>query len=308
MNRLIFIILALILTISILLLATFVGPSRGPAVSFHIKSDENTVLFGVTPWGEPRQMKAAYKPLLKYLGKRTGKKFQLLIMEDYDVAIDNLVDGNIDISVSSPVSYVLAKDREPELQYISTIAREESGRLAATYKGYLITIRSKYKKFTLGNFINNASRYNIGFVSQASASGWAYPMAMFKKRGVDPEKEFREVTIFENHSNLTNALVAGKIDIGATWEYNLEQARAKYGDIFSIIYTTEDIPGLSWVAAKKVDSNFVLKIRMILDEINSSPELKNELLKNTPDKGWMMVDDKIYDQVRDVIKYVGTFK
>lgn len=308
MNRLIFILLALALTLSVILLATFAGPKTGPELSFHIKPNENTILFGVTPWGESVQMKEAYKPLLKYLSEKTGRKFQLLIMEDYNVAINNLVEGNIDISVTSPVSYVLAREREPGIQYISTIAREENGRLAATYKGYLITLKSKYGGLGLEDFLKNANKYSIGFVTQASASGWAYPMAMFKKRGIDPEKVFKKVIVFENHPALTDALVAGKIDIGATWEYNLERAIGKHGDVFSIIYTTYEIPGLSWIAAKKVDPAFVQKIREVQVEIEQEKSLKDRLLKDTPDKGWMIIDEKTYDQVLDVVKYVGAFK
>lgn len=308
MNRLIFIILALLLTVSIILLATFMGPKTGRESRFRIRPDENTVLFGVTPWGEPLQMKKAYKPLLEYFSEKTGKKFQLLIMEDYDVAIDNLVEGSIDISVTSPVSYVIAREREPGIQYISTIAREDDGRLSATYKGYLIALKSKYASFALEDFLKNPGKYAIGFVTHASASGWAYPMAMFKKRGFDPEKEFKKVIVFENHPDLTAALASGEIDIGATWEYNLEQAGKRHGDIFSIILTTPDIPGLSWVAAKKANPSFVAKIRDIQAEIDKSPLLKNRLLKDTPDKGWIIVDKEVYDHVLEVVKYVGEFR
>jgi phosphate/phosphite/phosphonate ABC transporter binding protein len=308
MNKTIFIILACAFALAVISFVTFVGLSTGPQSKFEIKSDESVVLFAVTPWGDPRQVKDAYRPLLQYLSEKTGKKFQLLIMEDYDVALDNIVEGNIDVCVISAVPYVKAVQRGAQIQYISTIMRDQGGRMAATFKGYLIALKSKYAGMTFDDFLKHQQRYNFAFVTKASASGYAYPMAMMKKRDIDPYKAFKSVTVFENHPSMIDALVAGRIDLGATWEYSLEQARAKYGDIFSIAYTTHDIPSLSWVASKKVDKALVDKIRQVLLELNESGEIKEKLLKDTPDKGWAVIDQSHYDQVSEVLQYVGDFK
>lgn len=309
MNKMIFIVLAAAFAAAIILLSTFIGTETGPESKFRIKADQNTILFAVTPWGDPKQVKSAYAPLLKYLSERTGKEFQLLVMEDYDVATDNIVDGNIDISVISPIPYIKAKEREPAIQYISTILRERGkGKLGTTFKGYLIALKQRYNGWMFDDFLKAPKKYNLGFISKASASGFAYPMAMMKKRGIDPFKAFKSVTIFENHPAMIDALAAGKIDVGATWEYSLEQARAKHGDVFAVVYTTEDIPSIAWVASKNVSPLFVEKIRHIQDEISASSDLKEKLLRETPDKGWGAVDLKIYDKVEEVIAYVGEFK
>ena len=309
MNRVIFIVLLVILAVAAISLTTFVSFNPGPETTFQIKPDENTVLFGVTPWGDPRQVKEAYKPLLEYLSQRTGKKFQLLVMEDYEVAIENIVEGNIDISIISPVCYVRAKEREHGIQYISTIMRDNgSHRLDATFKGHLVALKSRFDGWSFEDFLKNSKKYNFAFVTKASASGWAYPMAMMKKNGIDPYSAFKSVAIFENHPSMTDAIAAGKLDLGATWEYNLEKARGKHGDIFSIIHTTHNIPGLSWVASKKVNHEFVKKIFQIQMELNSDSSQRELLLKDTPDKGWMAIGQEYYDEVEEVMKYVGEFK
>ena len=212
MNKTIFIVLSCAFTLAAISLVTFLGLKTGPQSKFRIKSNENVVLFAVTPWGDPRQVKDAYQPLLQYLGEKTGKKFQLFIMEDYDVALDNIVEGNIDISVISPVPYVKAKQKEAGIQYIATMLRDQGGKMAATFKGYLIALKSKYAGMTFDDFLKRPERYNFAFVTKASASGFAYPMAMMKKRGIDPYKAFKSVTVFENHPAMIDALIAGKID------------------------------------------------------------------------------------------------
>lgn len=309
MNKIIFAILALIFAIAVISLTTFLGSKEGPESTFHIKPNENTILFGITPWGEQRQIKDIYAPLLNYLGVATGKKIQLLVMENYELAVKNLLEGNIDVAVLAPVSYVKARERGPSLQYIATGIGELDGEPHTTYKGYIVALRSKYKNWKFDDFMKDPSKYKMGFVSKLSASGWAYPLAMMKKKGFDPYASFKDVIMFDNHPAVTDALRDGKIDLGATWDQNVESAAKKYGDIFQTVYVTPDIPGVgSWVGSNKVDKETVKKLRGILLDINGSSELKRKLLKNTPDQGWMVTDESFYDPVREVLKYVGDFK
>lgn len=307
MNRVIFIFLSLVLVTATISLVTLFGSRSAPENAFHLKSDDDTLLFAVTPWGDSRKMKEVYDPLLRFIGGRIGKKFQLLVMEDYETAIEAAVEGEIDIFVLPPVSYVVAKGREPGLQYISTQVREREGGSFATYKGYLVALKSRYPGWRLDDFLKKAGEFRLGFVTRKSSSGWAYPMAMMKKKGVDPRKAFREVLFFENHPELTDAIVSQKIDLGATWEYNLEQATLKYGDVFEVVEVTGKMPGIAWVASRGVSRELARKIREIQMELNKLP-IRKELLQGTPDKGWMVLPESDYDQVREVVKFVGIFE
>ncbi len=308
MSKTIFIILSLVFILATMALATFLSSRSTNVSTFKIKTDENTILLGISPWGDPKKVKEQYSPLISYLSERLGKKIQFLSMEDYDVAVENLLDGNIDISVMAPASYVKAKAREPGIQYITTSLMNNGGVLRATYKGYLVTLKSKYNGLTFDELLKNPKKYKIGFVSLASASGWAYPAAMMKKRGVDPESAFKKVIFFDNHQAVIDALISGKVDVAATWDGNIDEATSKYGDIFWVVYRSADIPGSAWVASKNFDPAITKKLAATLEEINGSEELKSTLLKDAPDKGWTRAPDSFYDSVREVVKYVGDFK
>jgi ABC-type phosphate/phosphonate transport system substrate-binding protein len=173
MNRTVFIILVIVFILAFLSLATFVGRGAHPQSTFRIRPDEHTILFGVTPWGESLNTKSAYRPLLKYLSEKTGKKFQILVIEDYETAIDNIVEGNIDIAILPPVSYVLAKERRPGIQYISTMIRDKEGKGFATYKGYIVALKSQYDGWAFDDFLKEPKKYHFGFVTKESSSGWA---------------------------------------------------------------------------------------------------------------------------------------
>lgn len=308
MNKAIFIVLALVFLFAVISLSTFLGSSSGPTTTFKIKPNENTVLFAVTPWGDPVKIKESYKPLIKYLSEKSGKKFQYLGMEDYEIAVDNVIEGNVDISVLVPVSYIKARERDPSLQYIATALMGPRHGAYGTYKGVLITLKNKYRGMTLEDFLKNPKKYTIGYVSKSSASGWAYPAAMMKKRGIDPINAFKETIFLQNHPAVFEELISGKIDIGASWDGSLNDSIQKYGDIFNVIYTSNGIPNDVWVASKNVDPLFVKKLRDILMEINNSEELKDKLLSDAHDKGWMMVENSYYDGLREVMSYVSDYK
>lgn len=308
MLRLIFILLSFALLVAAFLFVTYVNAPPEPQSSFRLRPDSETILVEVTPWEESREMREGYRPLLDYLAERTGKKFQLLIVEDYDAAIENIAEGMIDIAVLPPVSFVTARARAPRIKYISTIMREREGRAYTTYRGYLVALRSRFPGWLFDDFLKEAKRHRIGFVAKRSSSGWAYPMAMMRKRGIDPTEAFADVRIYENHPEVTDAIAAGEMDLGATWEYNLEQAVKRHGDIFSIAWTSPPIPGLAWVAAEGIPPDFVQAIRAIQSEITASPDLKGRLLSSTPDKGWEVLDEQFYDGVKEVVDYVGAFE
>lgn len=307
MNRTILIVLAVGLIAAAISFFTFVDPHPVPSTRFRLKPDPDTILFAVTPWGEAKKMKEGYAPLLKYLSKATDKKFQLLIMEDYETAIHQVADGDIDIAILPPVSYILSRQREPAIQYVATQLMERNGKSFATYKAYLVTLSSKYPDWSLEIFLEKAGDLKFGFVTQSSSSGYIYPMSFFKKRGIDPRQIFQKIIFFENHSDLTDALIKGDIDLGATWEHNLNEAKQKHGDRFSIVATTGEIPGITWIASKKVDPQFVQKVRGVLLSLSKNRKIK-EILSKTPEKGWTTVSETFYNQVRENIKYVESAK
>ena len=212
-NRVIFAIFAISFTLAIILLVALFGSQPSPQSSFHLKPDEKTILFAITPWGDEKKVREAYKPLISYLEDHLQKKIQFLIMEDYNVLNDNIAEGNIDLTVISPLSYIYAIRKEPNLKYVVTTLKEENGKIHDHYHGFIVALKSKYPGWTFDDFIKTPKKYSLGFVSKTSASGYAYPYAMMKKMGLDPYQTFKSVTFYESHSSLVKALNEGKVDL-----------------------------------------------------------------------------------------------
>ncbi|MBU4484400.1 phosphate/phosphite/phosphonate ABC transporter substrate-binding protein [bacterium] len=304
MNKFIFATLVIALIALAIILSIYIGSHKTTTREFRTRHDQNVILFGVTPWGEAKQMKEAYTPLLTYLSEKTGKKFQLLILETYHIAIKDMITGSIDISEMSPVSYVKAKFDENNIQYIATITRPVGNQLKDSYHGYIIGSKDKFKDQNFNQVIKNGKKYNFGFVVKSSSSGYVYPMTMFRRNNIEPKDTFKTVSFFDNHPQVTDAIVEGFIDLGATWEYNLEIAQQKHSNVFKILYTTPPIPSLCWAASSHISKDFVKKLQDILLELDQNQELKDKLLENTPAKGWRIRNEHFYDIVKDSVKFV----
>lgn len=303
-NRLIFAIFAMSLTLAVILLVALFGSKQPSRSSFHLKSDENTILFAITPWGDEKKVKEAYKPLVSYLETRLQKKIQFLIMEDYNVLNENIAEGNIDLTVISPLSYVYALKKEPDLKYVVTTLKEENGAVHDHYHGFIVALKSKYPGWTFDDFIKTPKKYSLGFVSKTSASGYAYPYAMMKKRGLDPYQIFKSVTFYESHSSLVKALNEEKVDLATIGDNLMFESKKTYGDIYTITYISEPIPASPWLASKNMDDATVKKLQRILLDIDRNEDLKAQLLKDAPDKGYKVFGSNFYDGIKEVVRYV----
>lgn len=303
-NRVIFAIFAMSFTLAVILLVALFGSKQSTQSSFHLKSDEKTILFAITPWGDEKKVKEAYKPLVSYLDDRLQKKIQFLIMEDYNVLNENIAEGNIDLTVISPLSYIYALKKEPNLKYVVTTLKEENGTVHDHYHGFIVALKSKYPGWTFDDFIKTPKKYSLGFVSKTSASGYAYPYAMMKKRDLDPYQLFKNVTFYESHSSLVKALNEKKVDLAAIGDNLMFEVKKTHGDIYTVTYISEPIPASPWIASKNMDDETVKKLRQTLVDIDKSEELKARLLKEAPDKGYKVFGDNFYDGIKEVVKYV----
>jgi phosphate/phosphite/phosphonate ABC transporter binding protein len=303
-NRVIFAIFAISFTLAIILLVALFGSQPSPQSSFHLKPDEKTILFAITPWGDEKKVREAYKPLISYLEDHLQKKIQFLIMEDYNVLNDNIAEGNIDLTVISPLSYIYAIRKEPNLKYVVTTLKEENGKIHDHYHGFIVALKSKYPGWTFDDFIKTPKKYSLGFVSKTSASGYAYPYAMMKKMGLDPYQTFKSVTFYESHSSLVKALNEGKVDLATIGDNMMFEAEKTYGKIYTIAYISDPIPASPWIASKNVDDATVNKLRQILTNIDKNNDLKTLLLKNAPDKGYKVFGSGFYDGIKEVVQYV----
>jgi phosphonate transport system substrate-binding protein len=93
---------------------------------------------------------------------------------------------------------------------------------------------------------------------------------------------------------VTDALAAGSLDAGATWDFNLAEARKKHGDIFKII-REERIPNLAIATHPSLGD---ARRKALKEALLAAPPA---LFEGLPTAGFVERPESFYDGVRRLL-------
>ena len=251
--------------------------------------------FAITPWQKGkdlRELHENYRPMLSYLSEACGYRFEIICGRTYQETIDLISEGKVQLANLSPVPYVMSKRRNPDLNILVVEKSWNKARTQQTdsYIGMIVC-----KKDAPYKSIKDLKGCRFGFVKRESSSGYRYPNAMLIERGIQYKEFFGKTYFLGSHPRVTDAVAAGSIDAGATWDYNLLLAQQKNGDVYKILYQTPPIPNLCVVAHPSVDINLQQQLKELLLNIDPSK------LERTTADSFTERDDSFYDVVRTVV-------
>ncbi|HPY87658.1 MAG TPA: phosphate/phosphite/phosphonate ABC transporter substrate-binding protein [Spirochaetota bacterium] len=250
------------------------------------------LVIGVTPWGDRIEMAASYKPFIDYISEELGISVSLYIAKSYNELGAELADGSVHIGIFSPTAYVQAQDTYSELKYLATSVKNG----APYYYGYIITrADSKIKS------IKKLKGKTFCFTDKSSTSGYKYPMLLFKKKKINPEKFFKEIIFVKSHDDSLEAVRKGIVDAGA-----VSGAFENYihKDELRALDKTPPIPLDAVVVNKSLDGNLIKKIKKLFLSVNpNSKNANNELiLSKLYFQGFVEKSNSFYNVVRDMLK------
>jgi phosphonate transport system substrate-binding protein len=255
---------------------------------------EEPLRWGIPPWQKSQsidEIREQYRPVLDWLGERIGRRFVVVGGRSYEDMIDLTAQGGLDLAVLSPVPYIQAKRKNPAIELVATELKWNEGHTALidSYEGFILALAT-------GGIttVADVRGKTIGCVNLESTSGWRYPNAACKALGLDLMRDSK-VLFLGSHPRVTDALVAGSIDAGATWDFNLAEARRKHGDIFRVILKTPPIPNICLVAHPGLGPELTMRIRELLLTIDP------KMLDKAPMQGYALRPDSFYDVVRNLV-------
>lgn len=263
-----------------------------------LAKERGALRFGIIPWEEPKKLEMMYEPLMNYLSEVLNQPCKLEVMGSYNDLVKRMSSGNVHIGFFTPKTYVTAKNQLKNLKYIAThLTLSESGKLTDFYEGVIIS-----RKGSDIESIADAKNKTIAFTHQESSSGYVYPSSLLRKMGVKYKEYFSQVFFLKKHHRITGAIYRGTVDIGVTWDGELENAVKKYGDAFTIVAKTRPIPNDPVAAAGSVSEEVVQAIAKALSLLNSEHLVVKEMKSRAfPDEGFFIRDDGFYDVVRDIV-------
>jgi len=285
------IVFIVLLVVSILHLPEIQADSRNS------DEDKPVYYYGIMPVqkGQPLdEIRTIYKPILTWLGAEVGCRFILVHGQTYEDIINMVVDGKVQVATLGPVPYVIAKKKNAKLKLLASELYWDAGKKKPhdSYSGYILALKTREDIKMFQDFKGK----KFAFVNRQSTSGYRYPKFLLSSKGLTLEDFFAKTFFLGSHPRVTDAIAAGSVDGGATYNYNFRQAVKKHGNVFKVIVESPPMPSQAIVAHPSLPDDICAKIQKAL------PTIDPALLKGIGGYGYVIRKDSFYDFVRSIIR------
>ncbi len=163
----------------------------------------STLNFAVVAKPEQAPALAAF---CERLQESTGLNVQPKVLEAYPALAAGVIDGTLDAVWAPPL---VAVDLEARGAARSVAVVERSLR-AGYYCALFVHPKSAIRK------VEDLKGARAGWVSKESASGYVVPRWHVRSAGHDLDQLFAEQKFFDGHDEVTQAVLDGEVDTGAT--------------------------------------------------------------------------------------------
>ncbi len=251
-----------------------------------------------------------YDNLSSYLERTLDVQVKVVHTGSYNVAIEAMRAGKIDIMNFGSFSYLIAQQKanvEP------LVIRGTTDYGPGAYQSYLITAADSSLK-SIEDVLERSSELTLSFNDPASTSGHLVPRGFLSDHEIVPERDFKEVVFAMSHTANVMTAVSGKTDVAAvassTFQRMIER-RAISEDEVRILWRSDWMPNgpISVRGALPEDLKKALQ-----DAYVSLPQKDPEtweLIRNiyiNPNIVYMPGDDSIYDYYREIARNIDHMK
>jgi len=276
------------LCLSAVLLA---GPAACPALARDLE-------FGITPVLGQSTMQADFDPLMAYLSQALGRKVVLYVARDYGDLRVQMESGAVDIGSYSPFAYVDAV-RGGRVRIIAQSLIDG----AASYRGVIVVRKDSGLKS-----VADLRGRRFAFVDPKSASGYVYPRAMLRDRGIDPDRYFKSVIFAGDHNRAIASVLARTVEAGAVYDGALRIAKAAGTptEDLAILIRTDLIPHDAIAVRTGLDGALADRVQAALVGIGQSEAGRRVIAENRKGlTGFAIASDRQFDTVRRTAKAAG---
>ncbi len=250
-----------------------------------VKSSDELVI-GINPFTSPEDIKTMYLPVLSRIFESIGLKVKIIIVKDYLALGEQMKKGNIDGGWFSPFAYITAAEMTPLTPVATPLINGKD-----FYNGYIIT-----KADSDIHSLKELSGKHFAYVDKNSASGYLYARYSLKKDGLNPEKDFSQITFAGSHDQVIAGVLNGDFDAGATYNEAFEKAIKNGMDIsrLHILSETGNIQKDAIAFRAEMSQERIDQIRSAFLQFHDFSGI------TTPVTGFVEARDESYDLIRQV--------
>ena len=256
---------------------------------------DKVLTFGLTPTEDAEAILRNAKPTVEFLTKKLNMPVKSYITTDYSGIIEAFRAKKLDVARIGSLTYVLSS----KLASIEPFMVEISAKYnSATYRCIFIT-HSDSGIYSVGDLKGKT----FAFVDPASTSGHLIPRVVFKKWGVDPEKDIKKIFYSGSHDSSCMAVKNKKVDAAAISEgrlYDLWKKGYAKPEEFRIFLWSDPVPMSPYVYRSDLPEEMKEKIKAAFKKI---PIDTYKSYRKAA--GFMEADDSMFDAVRQAADIVG---
>lgn len=280
--------LALLLMIGILSLA----PSRSTA-------DPRALTIGLIPEMNVFEQVDRFRPLAQYLSERIGRPVELTMLSRYGNIVERIENKEVDAAFLGSFTGALASAQLGMIPVARPINLDGS----STYWGYLFV-----RKDSGIEDVEQMRGRRLALVERATTAGFVFPVAFFKRNGIDVEDNFfSEVQFWGSHDACIKAVLEGRADVGAAkntiWEH-LGQENRRVDEELQILAVSPKVPSNGLLISSEVDTKLREKIKETLLGSGEDPAAKT-VLEQLRFEGFVPTDTKSYNAVFELATEAG---
>lgn len=262
-----------------------------------------TLVVAVFGGDDPGLTTRKLTPLTDYLGKKLGKKVELIKTSDYTAAIEALHAKKVHMAYLSPFSYILAS-KKGDVVPLVTMGVDGEPR---SYRSIIVARTSSGLK-NMDDVKAKAKELTLSFSDPASTSGHMIPRAYLTSIGLDPQTSFKQTLFASSNGASVMTVLAGKVDIGCAWENAipiLERKGVMKKEDLIILWKSDPIVSSPVVVRKDLNPEFAEKIKQVyLGMAHEVPEqfanYVNLYYSDTKGYGYVTAYDSTYNGLRKI--------
>ena len=249
---------------------------------------KNTVKVAILPLYSAITLFDRFDPLMRYLSRRTGYEFKLVIPRDFEDFFDIIKRGQAEFSYSNPYIYIQLADGGYLSAFATTVMRS-SGDI---FRGIIITHRDSAIRT-----IEDLKGKNVMVVSYKSAGGFLAQKLFLQGHGINVLKDLKLREGKRQEEVILN-VYRKAVDAGFVRESALDVLKEEIdlGKI-RIVATTEYIANWPFAATKSAESTLTDRVRKGLLELDDRAILSAAVVER-----FKSADDRDFDSLRKRIK------
>ncbi|MCP3690352.1 MAG: PhnD/SsuA/transferrin family substrate-binding protein, partial [Gammaproteobacteria bacterium] len=206
---------------------------------------------------------------------------KLNVASNYEQGIENLIKGQVDFGRMGPASYVLSKNRNPDLRIIAM----ESKKGRKVFYG-IICVQDKSDIESLGQLQGKS----FAFGNERSTIGRYLSQHLLAESGVYAD-DLLDYRYLGRHDRVGSAVGAGEFDAGALKESTFKKLKAQGVKIRELAR----FPNVTkpWIASSKLDPEVFTALQEVLLSIKDA-----SVLKALKKQGFLLAQDSDYASIR----------